>query len=79
MDPSTTGMIGIYVSVVILFLMVAYAGFEGTIAFFMYLDLQFRHTIVKIRLGLLSWKLKRQLRDDARYYEKLIKEIKDGR
>lgn len=74
---SPTGMIGIYVSVVILFLMVAYAGVDGSIRFFIYLDLQLRHAIIKIRMALLGWKLRRHLRDDANNYKKLIKEIKD--
>jgi|TARA_B100000925_G_C21921117_1_gene435910 hypothetical protein len=74
MDPST-GIIGIYLSIFILLLMVAYAGMDGTMRLFMYLDLQLRYAILRIRMGLLGWKLRRHLRDDASNYEKLIREI----
>lgn len=78
MDPSTsTPLLGFYVTVIILALMVAYAGFEGTMRVFTYLDLQFRYSIIKLQMSFMGWKLKRQLVKDTERYTKFIEGIKD--
>ena len=79
MDPSTSTipLLGFYVTVLILTLMVAYAGFEGTMRVFTYLDLQFRYSIVKLQMLFMGWKLKRQLVKDTERYTKFIEGIKD--
>jgi hypothetical protein len=75
MDPSTTTpLLGFYVTIIILGLMVAYAGFEGTMRVFTYLDLQLRYFIIQTQMKFLGWKLKRQLIKDTKSYEKFLKD-----
>jgi len=75
MDPSTTTpLLGFYVTIIILGLMVAYAGFEGTMRVFTYLDLQLRYFIIKTQMKFLGWKLKRQLIKDTKSYDKFLKD-----
>jgi len=59
--------------------MVLYAGSEGTIRVFAYLDLELRFTWVKFRLWMMRRKLKQQLLKDLPEFNKLMKENKDGR
>mgnify|MGYP001166753836 FL=1 len=80
MDPSTTytsSLIGLYVAILVVLLMIAYGGVEGTLRVFAYLDLQFRFAIVRIRMFFIERKLRRRLLKDTEDYTKLIKEIKD--
>lgn len=80
MDPSTTyisSLLGVYFFLVIILLMIAYGGVEGTLRVFAYLDLQFRFAIVKIRMFFLERKLRKRLLKDTEDYTKLIKEIND--
>lgn len=82
MDPSTTytfSLLGVYIVLLIVLLMIAYSGVEGTLRVFAYLDLQFRYAIVRIRMFFLEKKLRRRLLKDTEDYTKLIKEIQDGR
>jgi hypothetical protein len=75
MDPSTTTpLLGFYVTIIILGLMVAYAGFEGTMRVFTYLDLQLRYFIIQTQMKFLGWKLKRQIIKDTKSYEKFLKD-----
>jgi len=80
MDPSTTytpSLLGVYFLLLIIVLMIAYGGVEGTLRVFAYLDLQFRFAIVKIRMFFIERKLRRRLIKDTEYYTKLIEEIQD--
>ena len=80
MDPSTTytsSLLGVYIFLIVILLMIAYDGVEGTLRVFAYLDLQFRYAIIKVRMFLIERKLRKRLLKDAEYYTKLIKEIKD--
>ncbi len=80
MNPSTTytsSLLGLYVLILVIVLMVAYGGVEGTLRVFAYLDLQFRFAIVRIRMFFIERKLRRRLLKDTEDYTKLIKEIKD--
>ena len=82
MDPSTaytSSLIGIYIAILVILLMIAYGGVEGTLRVFAYLDLQFRFAIVRIRMFFLERELRRRLLKDTEDYTKLIKEIKDDR
>lgn len=54
-------MLTFYLLVLIVLLMIAYAGFEGTMRVFAYLDLQLRFLVVKIRMYFMGLKLRRQL------------------
>jgi len=70
-------MLGIYVIIILIIFMVAYAGVEETMRLFEYIDLELRFTWVKFRLYLMKRKLKQQLIKDLPNYNKLIKELKD--
>ena len=71
MDPSTTG---IWVTVFIVVLLVAYAGVEETMRLFAYLDLHLRYSWIKFKMMLMRRKLKQQLLKDLPEYNKFIKE-----
>ena len=58
MDPS---ILGLYFTLLIVVLMIAYAGVEGTLRVFVYLDLQLRYAYVKIRMWVMKKQLERQL------------------
>ena len=80
MDPSTTytsSLLGVYILLLIILLMIAYSGVEGTLRVFAYLDLQFRYAIVRLRMFFIERKLKIRLLKDTEDYAKLIKEIQD--
>jgi len=50
-------MLAFYLMVVILLCMIWYAGYEGTMRVFTYLDLQLRYFGIKVQM----WRMKRQL------------------
>lgn len=47
-----------YFLIVVILLMIAYAGFEGTMRVFVYLDLQLKYAYVRIQM----WQMKRRLK-----------------
>jgi len=65
-------MIGLYLTVTIIVLLVAYAGFENTMRLFAYIDLQLRFIPIRIKLEFMKRKLKRQLVIDR---EELLKKV----
>jgi len=65
-------MIGLYLTVTIIVLMIAYAGFENTIKLFAYIDLQLRFVLIRMKMEIMKRKLKRQLDIDK---EELFKRI----
>jgi hypothetical protein len=65
-------MIGLYLTVTIIVLLVAYAGFENTMRLFAYIDLQLRYIPIRIKLEFMKRKLKRQLLIDR---EELLKKV----
>lgn len=71
MDPSTAGT---WVTVLIVVLLVAYAGVEETMRLFAYLDLHLRYSWIKFKMMLMRRKLKQQLLKDLPEYNKFIKE-----
>ena len=71
MDPSTMGL---WLTVTIIALLIAYAGVEETMRLFAYADLQLRYAWVRFRMMLMRRKLKQQLLKDLPEYNKLIKE-----
>tara|TARA_Y100000592_G_C5207463_1_gene193377 strand:+ start:34 stop:285 length:252 start_codon:yes stop_codon:yes gene_type:complete len=80
MDPSTSysaSLVGVYTLLVIVLLMVAYSGVEGTLRVFAYLDLTFRYAIIRSRMFFIERKLRKRLLKDTEVYTKLIKEIQD--
>jgi len=72
-------MISVYLTIVIVSLMIAYAGFEGTMRVFAYLDLQMKFIPIKIKMNYMKWSMKRQLDKDRNYILKeLEKNAKDS-
>jgi|DEB0MinimDraft_6_1074348.scaffolds.fasta_scaffold165011_2 hypothetical protein len=72
-------MISVYLTIVIVSLMIAYAGFEGTMRVFAYLDLQMKFIPIKIKMNYMKWNMKRQLDKDRNYILKeLEKNAKDS-
>lgn len=65
-------MIGLYLTITIIVLLVAYAGFENTIRLFAYIDLQLRFIPLRIKMELMKKKLEKQLLIDR---EELLKKV----
>lgn len=72
-------MVAFYLTVLIFACMVWYAGLEGTMRVFAYLDLQMRLVGVQAQMKWMRWKLKRQLIKDTTDFQKFLKEYKDER
>ena len=68
-------MISLYLTVAIITLMIAYAGFENTIRLFAWLDLQLRFIPIRIRMEFMKRKLRRQLFIDR---EELLKRVQEN-
>ena len=64
-------MISLYLTVAIVALMIAYAGYEGTMRLFAYIDLQIRFIPLRFRIELMKYRLKRQLDKDRDYWTKI--------
>lgn len=64
-------MISLYLTVAIVALMIAYAGYEGTMRLFAYIDLQIRFIPLRFRIELMKYRLKRQLDKDRNYWTKI--------
>ena len=60
-----------YALIAIVMLMIAYAGFEGTMRVFVYIELQIKYAYIKFIMWRMGRKLKRQLDIDT---EKFLKE-----
>lgn len=67
MSPS---IVSIYLTLIIILLMIAYAGVEGTMRVFTYLDLTLRYQVVKIQMRWMKWKLEKQLGFPHKNYDK---------
>jgi len=67
-------VIGFYLTVVIVILMVSYAGVENTRNLFIYINLQLRYFPIKIKMEMMKRKLKRQLDIDRKELMKRITE-----
>jgi hypothetical protein len=64
-------LVEFYFLIAILILMIAYAGFEGTLRVFVYLELQIKYTYVRIRM----WQMRRNLRSTLKVQtEEFLKE-----
>jgi len=58
MDPS---YMGLWVVVITISILVAYAGMEETLKLFAYLDLQLRYAWIQFRMKLMARKLRKEL------------------
>ena len=54
-------MITFYLLVLILILMIAYAGVDGAMRVFVYLDLSIKYAIVRVRMYFMGRRLRKQL------------------
>jgi hypothetical protein len=63
-------MISLYLTVAIVALMIAYAGIEGTLRVFAWLDLQIRYIPLRIKIELMKRKLKKELDRDMKLFMK---------
>jgi len=70
-------VISTYLTLVIILLMIAYAGVEGTLRVFTYLDVTIRLQFIKLQMKWMGWKLKRQLIKDTTDFKNFLKEYKD--
>jgi len=68
----TSFLIEFYVLIIILMMMIAYAGFEGTMRVFVYLELQIKYAYIRFIMWRMGRKLKKQLLSET---NQLLKEI----
>lgn len=68
-------MLGMYVIIVTIILLIAFAGMEETMLLFAYIDLQLRFAVLRLRMKWMGWNLRRKLNQDAAEYLKIIREI----
>jgi hypothetical protein len=69
-------MMSLYVLIVFVSILIAYAGVDETMKLFYYADLQLRNAWVQLRMGMMRRKLKAQLIKDTTDFEKFLKEYK---
>ena len=69
-------MISLYVLIVFVSILIAYAGVDETMKLFYYADLQLRNAWVQFQMGMMRRKLKAQLIKDTTDFEKFLKEYK---
>ncbi len=74
-----TSLVGFYFTLFLLICLVCYGGYESTLRLFTYIELQLRYAIVRIKIMILSARIRKQLIKDTDNYSKLIKELKNGR
>ena len=72
-------MLTFYLLVLILFAMIWYAGFEGTMRVFAYIDLQFRYLGVKFQMWQMKRKLEKQLDLPPTNFSTIFEEIKNDK
>lgn len=65
-------MVSLYLTITIVILMIAYAGFDNTLKLFGYVDLQLRYLLIKIKLEIMRRRMKKQLDIDRK---ELLKRI----
>ena len=70
-------MVATYLVILILICMIAYAGVEGTMRLFVYMDLELRFTWVKFRIWMMKRKLKKQLGLPPTNFSKIKEEFKN--
>lgn len=66
-----------YFLIAIILLMIAYAGFEGTMRVFVYLELQIKYAYIRIIMYFMGRKLRRQLNITRRDFDAESKSKKD--
>jgi len=72
-------MVGFYLLVLILICMIWYAGYEGTMRVFAYIDLQFRYLGVKFQMWQMKRKLEKQLDLPPTNFSTIFEEIRNDK
>ena len=72
-------MAAFYFTVLIIACMIWYAGMEGTLRIFTYLDLQIKYIGLLVQMKWMGWKLKRQLIKDTTNFKKFLEEYQNER
>jgi len=62
----------LYVLLIILIMLIAYAGFDETLRLFAYLDLQVRYAIIRFKMKRMQRKLEKQLSLPAKDWEEFL-------
>ena len=70
-------MVATYLVILIIICMIAYAGVEGTLRLFAYMDLELRFKWVKFRLWMMKRKLRKQLGLPPTNFSKLQEDLKN--
>jgi hypothetical protein len=70
-------LIGLYLVLFIIVGMIAYAGIEGTMDVFVYLNLQLRLVYINFRKEIMKFKLKRGLDKMRKNYLKELEKLND--
>ena len=70
-------LLELYFLIAIILLMIAYAGFEGTMRVFVYLELQIKYAYIRIIMYFIGRKLRRQLNITRKDYDAQSKSKKD--
>lgn len=71
-------MVGFYFLMLTFVALVAFAGYDETMKIIKYLDLQIRYAFIKMQMGFIGWKLKRQLVKETSDYQKFLEDYKNG-
>ena len=72
-------MVAFYLTVLILTCMIWYAGLEGTLRVFAYLDLQMRYAGVKFKMWQMKRRLEKQLDLPPTNFSTIFEEFKNGK
>lgn len=70
-------MYTLYVLIIFISILIAYAGVEETLRIFAYADLQLRYVYVRLQMKWMGWRLKKQLIRDTTNFEKFLKEYEN--
>jgi hypothetical protein len=73
MDPSTYEF---YLLIFVLIFMVWYAGFEGTLRLFRFIDLQLQYAVVRIKIWRIKKRYEKELKLPLKNLKKILEENK---
>lgn len=65
--------LGLYVLLIVLAMLIAYAGFDETLRIFSYLDLQVRYLLIKIQMKQMQRKMEKGLKLPPKDWEDYLK------
>lgn len=68
--------LGLYILLILIIMLIAYAGFDETLRIFAYFDLQMRYAIVRIKMKQMQRKMEKELKLPAKNWEDYLKNDK---